>query len=192
MELTLRAAHKLVTKIEQHIPTVEVVTTVSANAFEVENGIDLYSKAQNDFQLNLVRVLQLQRVRQNLRDAIRRANEGEIDELISQRKSSLELIGLIKRIVMSARTEGVIATPAAVTRKAKQIVEGKGAEHRYGDERVTFTVVSPEQKEQFDIDLATYKRQLEAVEDQLLHKNISNKITLEELDLKVLRKERLV
>ncbi len=191
MEFTLRAAHKLVEKINGHLKTIEVEPIVNVNAFEVADAQKLFSERLARFNANRERALNLIEIRAVLRNEIGEQNAKEIDGLIGHRKAAIERLTLFNRILQSAKQEGEISSPAALEKKVKAQTDSK-TQTLYGREMISFNVVSKEVRDNLESEVAVMKRLIERTEDQLLHENIQRKIVLDAARVGVLRQELLV
>jgi hypothetical protein len=192
MELTLRAAHKLVEKLNAHIKTIEVNPLVTVNTFEIDNAADLFAQHQKVFDENMERLADVQEVRNYLRLEIGKQNAGSIDTLIAQRKFAIERLAAYNRILETAKQEGQITTAAALERKIKSETTSK-RESLYGrSDTVTFSLVNKSTKTILEGMVAAAKRAIEQTEDDLLRYNISLKVVLTDKHVEVLKKERLI
>lgn len=192
MELTLRAAHKLVEKIKAHIRTIETNPGVSVNTHSIEDSNVLFVEHRRSFEENMSRVDQLMSTVFRLRESIRRENDvQDIDSVVAERSFNLDRIAHLQRVVNSAKAEGQINSAAALKSKTQQILS-KGANSSYHDDTVSFSVVGKEQLSALEDQISTTKRLIESLEDQLLNKNIVGKIFIDPSTVEFLHKERLV
>lgn len=192
MELTLRAAHKLVEKINAHLKTIEVNPLITVNTYEVDDAATLFKQHQDEFNTNMERVGSLLDIRANVRMLIGEQNAAStIDRLIGNRKAVLERLIAYQR-VYNNRQEGQIASAAALEKKIKAGANTK-QEHLFGrSDSVSFTVITKDVKEKLEALIADAKRTIEGIEDNLLNQNVQRKISLSEQQVAVLRSERLI
>jgi len=192
MELTLRAAHKLVDKITQQIHAIQINPIATINVFDVDNDSDvvehLYQDRMQEFEDKIARVEDLMTIRTFIRDTIRAINEREgINQLVSERKDVVDRAQLLGRLVSVLR-EQYVSTPEALQRQIARAQEAAGESYRA--DVVNFSLIS--NRERMEHEIAGYRRQAETIEDALLHKNLANTLVLPQTHVIVLSDEKLI
>lgn len=193
MEFTLRAAHKLVDKIDAHVRTISLDAIVVINAFDIANdsvAIEaLYAEHSAELDRNLLRVDDLITIRTIVREQIRIENDvSGIGAVISQRKDNLDRVAMYARILASSRHDHIVSSATALQRQIARIQE---ADETRGD-TVHFSLVNAEAHTRMEQYVAQVRRRIEELEDRLLHLNINTKIVLKDDHVATLQEENLI
>jgi len=193
MELTLRAAHKLVDKIDAQIRTIDLNAIVLVNAFDVDRAADqvtnLFIERAAEFDNRLLRVDNLITIRTDVREQIRTQNDvSGIGSVISQRKDKLDRIAMYTRVFASSHHEQMVSTAVALQRQIARVQDAK----ELHSETVHFSLINSEARVRVEQYVATVKRAVEALEDRLLYLNINTKIMLSTDHVETLKEENLI
>lgn len=195
MKITLKRALKLRKELEAHLQKIELPTSVAVSLL-IEGNItnpEAALKPGTDALIDRVDAyLRLSQVLAVLRSSIARANvENGIEDTLAQAAHHTRAMAIYKKL----SSAGV--TPAAEQLKAElafsqQSLQNKELGYGRPDRSVNVSVVPPELREKAAEHYTTYKRSLEALEDQRTGTNASVKIEIAEGDAELLQQQGLI
>lgn len=193
MEITLRAAHKLVGKITAKLDTYNLSVTTKINVWNAPLDVDLLGdmmrKERDRYATQVKNRLALVEARRAVRLAIQRANADEIDALVADRKALLDVRHVYQQGIASAGS-AVLFTTDAIRMK---IEAARRVEDRYGvADHLVVGVVCEEDVADMKAALARIDREIERVEDSLTTANSTTKILLDTATVRDLTSEALL
>lgn len=191
MKISLRQAHKLVQKINDHIGTIDTSSIVHLNVWEIEDSAKALENARNEFSRNVNRVNELQKIRVELRNKIGNTNAlSSISTLIAARKAAGDQLVFLKTI--TAKRNAIVSSQVGLDAKLSQL-RSKEAQSAYGrDDMIAVSLLTDEQRKQNELEIVKLQRLIEDAENKLLELNVAIPIELEPESVATLGFENLV
>lgn len=191
MEITLREARKLDTRIGQALKELKVSSTASLNAYEdVATVPDRIEEAQAKFKENLEAFVELETIRTNLRRGIQSTNEKSgINTKISDRHHVIRLIERYQVIANATRNDdnpSIEAIQAEV--EANRVRDTTWSDNS----RVSVGILTTNDRQELNEAVNNMRRQIDAIETELAALNVNTKITIAKDTVDILKKNNVV
>ena len=179
MDLNLRKARKLESKIQKHLAAAQLKGSVDVRIKgTLESALDEVSKGGKKLSEDLTNLLKLNEIRFDIRNQIANANQGVgINALMTQRemlKAKSEVLTKLMSVEIAPSKEQL---GDLLEGKQKQLDKGGDS---YGRLLVTVDVpvVGETERATINDQISSTIKELEDVEDQLAQKNLGAKISL--------------
>lgn len=191
MQINLRKANALQAEIRKAISAVQVKSDVTISEFTqgIESVID---KSASEFAAAVQRKVALNSALFAIRSAVGKANaDSGINKVLAQ-VQEIEALIAIKNSVASAQVRKDIVEITARIEKMKSNTSDRAG--LYGDRynNVETSVVSQADIDQAKVEVKTFKRLRQDLNDQLLQLNVNTFITLSEDTKATLKEEGLI
>ena len=190
MKITLRQAHKLVDKITERLKTIVISATKTVSIWDVTDGESTFDTSKQAALELIKRNMELIVARQAIRDLIRDANHTTVDQLVSQRKGTLDIIASSRHLLDTCGSGG-ITSPLALQQKATALREA-AAGTSYGSDTITICLVSTEDQSMIDKNIQEYQLLIEDIENKLTTANATTSISIPVEMLQILIDEGIV
>lgn len=193
MQLNLRKARKLESKIAKHIEAATLRGEASVRVKgSVADALVKIQKSGEELLTDLENLRRLNEVRYNIRSQIAVANQGTgINALMTEReqlKAKSQILMKLMNVELAPSTEELADQMAA-----KAVILDKGGD-RYGSQEVTvkIPVVSEPVREAINAEIKATIKGLEDVEDELAQRNLGAKVSLSEENVALLKAQALI
>jgi hypothetical protein len=191
MEINLRKARKLESKVKAKVVTPELEFTLALLASSTdEEALNELAATKARLSEQFQNTLALTGVRYSIRRKIEQANEtvgiNQLMNLREQVQAKLANYNTIKGLDTCSTRE--MLDLLAAKRKSLE----KGSDNFYGKVNVSVNTLSKEEKEALESQAVGLRRELEEIEEQLIQKNVGAKITLGEDEVALLQSNGLL
>lgn len=193
MELNLRKARKLESKIGEHIKSKKNDLGTSAQVrvnLDISKLDDFVVEARNLFHDELTNLNNLTQVKQDIRNLIAQANANiGINDLISQKLLLEANIALLNSLVGTDVYDKEAVNDSIALTKKQQESERSSI---YARTTLSVSFLSKIDKEKFASDKQKAQKDVESLEDKLAELNYSTKIKLNATSVKLLQDNGLL
>lgn len=194
MELNLRKARKLEEKISKKVSEEQLKTSVSVRTKStVQEIIDSYENTSSELNLQVFNLMQLNSSRFEIRSLIGQVNESsKINSLMNERESIKNNQLLLSKL-LSSSSSSIDELLDLAKSNSKALDSGETPIYS-GLKNVTTScsVVTKITLEKFKTMLNSLTKRLEEIEEELIQKNVSTKITIGEDMVKLLKDNSLL
>lgn len=193
MNISIRQAHKIVTKIIARMTTIDVSPNKNVTVW-CEDPTDVIAEAYSVFNDSVTRTITLNNIRQEIRHSIGAANCIEINGLISKRKSLLDVIDLYRTIMSSDTGQYIDPAEIVMQMKAAKVQSANATTSYSRSDTINICVLNKTIAESMTKRIDQLQLDIEQVEEELTIANSSstNRIQLSEETLNVLRAESII
>lgn len=179
MKMSLRTAHRVVTRIDAAVKSTRLVTIGDVNPTvhgEITDTLaqTLFDQHQSTFNTTLEKIEALHNVRALFRELIGRANVESINGVIIKHRTMQDTVARLKAYV--AQTPNVSSTVADATALAFRM---KAPTTAYSP-NISINLVSEAQRKKWAEQLIASTRELEKLQDELAALNANQTITIDE------------
>ena len=193
MQLNLRKARKLETKIGSKVSHEQLKTSVTVRTkSDASAAVQSYNTAANALADQLTVLNQLNAARFEIRRLIGQANENTgINALMNRREALKARQAILTKVVATDTSSSEELLDTLETRR-RQLDKGDGG--LYGDRSVTssVSVITEVGHAAYQEELVEVSRQLEDIEEELTQKNVGSKVTLSDDTVALLKSNNLI
>lgn len=194
MELTLRAARKLESKIDKALAEIELdgKTSVRARA-EVSEVFGNIGTHKASFIKSLEKKVSLVRIKFTIRRMIADANHSSgINNLLTKKAELESLNGIHKSISKLEATPSSEDIYDLLDIQKKKIDLGTSSSYIDNGAKISLSALDEEYLTSIKNILISHSKEIESIEDKLNELNFSSKITLSAFDERILKDLKLV
>ncbi len=194
MDLNLRKARKLESKIGKYINDAELKTDVNLRA--KSSILDATSKRQEgavQLTKDLADLDALNNVRYSLRNQIAAANQGVgINALMTKREQLKSKAGILTKLASASKAVSTEELQDILETTAKSLEKGESRGYGRTEVTVNTSVILETTREAINTEITSTVKALEDVEDELAQKNLGAKVTLSAQDVALLTAKNLI
>ena len=192
MKLTLRAARKLESKIQNKISE-GVDYDVTFSPYETTPVSEKFALAEQNMRGDVEDILCLSEIRYDIRRQIQQLNEESgINEMVNKRKLMLDCLAHWKDIKKVAERTHEPVSVEVIEGKLEAIRNSTDKSSYSFRDTVTVPVVSDSFAGESEKAIRNLEMSIEELDDNILSKNMGTKVTLSDIDATFLRSKSLL
>lgn len=192
MSYSLRTARKLETKIKKYLDSHSPRAVVTISAYDSAGEYTLQTKRAEALG-NLANVITLTTIRSDIRRAIQRSNEEHgINDMISSRKLMVDKLYVYENLLNQLSDEDdAIKVAKLEAIKARNQVDDTGYRISSSD-KLDFNTITPDTVETYTEEVLLLKNAIEAFDEEMLAKNASVLVEIDDESLDTLRALKII